>query len=69
MYSLGRKEYGRLGLGEDVEEKMEPTRVAKLNGKKCIHVDAGTAVSFAVTEGGECWQPLYHHKIHVQCTA
>lgn len=52
VYSLGRKEYGRLGHGEDGEEKDEPTVVKALENCKCINVACGTAVSMAVTEEG-----------------
>jgi len=55
VHSLGRKEYGRLGLGESVlEEKSKPTVVPKLRGKKCVHVSCGTAVSYAVASDGVC---------------
>lgn len=54
VYSLGRKEYGRLGLGEEnLEEKAEPTAVPVLKNHHCVSIDAGTAVSFAVTDKGE----------------
>ena len=52
MYSLGRKEYGRLGLGDNVEEKKVPTPIPTLEDKKCISINTGSAVSFAVTEQG-----------------
>lgn len=53
VYSLGRKEYGRLGLGENnLEEKSEPTVIPELRGVKCVGVACGTAVSFAVAEDG-----------------
>lgn len=56
VYALGRKEYGRLGLGEEnLEEKREPTLVETLDGKKCVRVNAGTAVSYAVTDDGEVY--------------
>ena len=56
VYALGRKEYGRLGLGEEgLEEKKVPTLVDTLNGKKCVKVNAGTAVSYAVTETGRSY--------------
>ena len=55
VYALGRKEYGRLGLGEDVaEEAQEPTLVKTLSDHTCISVNCGTAVSFAVTNKGKC---------------
>ena len=54
VYALGRKEYGRLGVGkENLEEKSEPCVIKTLQGKKCRMVNAGTAVSFAVLEDGE----------------
>jgi len=53
VYSLGRKEYGRLGLGENnLEEKSKPTVIPALRNKKCVHVNCGTAVSYAVTNDG-----------------
>ena len=56
VYSLGRKEYGRLGLGEkDLAEKSKPTAIPKLRSKKCVHVDCGTAVSYAIdSDGASC---------------
>lgn len=54
VYSLGRKEYGRLGLGsEDLEEKSAPTLIASLQDKKCVNVNCGSVVSFAVDDEGE----------------
>jgi len=54
-HSLGRKEYGRLGLGEsNLEEKSKPTVIPLLRSKKCIHVSCGSAVSYAVTKDGGC---------------
>ena len=54
VYSLGRKEYGRLGHGEEnLEEKSEPTVIEELKGKKCEQISAGTATSFAIDEDGK----------------
>lgn len=54
VYSLGRKEYGRLGLGsENLDEKSEPTLVASLQDKKCVNVNCGSVVSFAVDDEGK----------------
>ncbi|KAM4633941.1 regulator of chromosome condensation [Polymixia lowei] len=53
VYSLGRAEYGRLGLGQGAEEKSEPTPVAGIelaNGVTC-----GASVSFAVTREGSVY--------------
>jgi len=56
VYALGRKEYGRLGLGEEgLDEKKEPTLIPSLQNKKCICVNCGTAVSFAVTANGAAY--------------
>lgn len=52
VYSLGRKEYGRLGMGEIESDLSVPTLIPKLNSEKCIEVTAGEAVSLAVTESG-----------------
>ncbi|XP_056142568.1 regulator of chromosome condensation [Lampris incognitus] len=53
VYSLGRAEYGRLGLGQGAEEKSKPTLVAGLelaNGVNC-----GASVSYAVTREGSLY--------------
>ena len=52
VYSLGRMEYGRLGLGEDVEEKSQPTPLPALADRTCVSINSGSAVSFAVTDKG-----------------
>lgn len=53
VYSLGRAEYGRLGLGQDGEEKTEPTLVTGIEA--ACNVTCGASVSFAVTREGEKW--------------
>ncbi|XP_023246601.1 regulator of chromosome condensation-like [Copidosoma floridanum] len=52
VYTIGRKEYGRLGLGSLCEDAQELIPVPKLENLKCIDVAAGTAQSFAVTNTG-----------------
>ena len=52
MYSLGRKEYGRLGMGAIENDLSVPTLIPTLSSEKCIEVAAGEAVSLAVTESG-----------------
>lgn len=52
MYTLGRKDYGRLGLGENSTDVDEPTVVPKLKDKKCVDIACGSCVSYAVTEEG-----------------
>ncbi|XP_075051974.1 regulator of chromosome condensation [Mixophyes fleayi] len=49
-YSLGRAEYGRLGLGENAEEKNEPTLIPNL--PKIASVACGASVSYAVSKEG-----------------
>ena len=50
VHTLGRAEYGRLGLGENCGERREPAMV-KLEGK-CTDISAGSSVSFALMEDG-----------------
>ena len=52
VYCLGRKEYGRLGIGNTEEDAKVPTLIPVLENEKCVEVAAGEAVSFAVTESG-----------------
>lgn len=52
VYTLGRAEYGRLGLGENPGERSEPTLVPGLADKKCVDIAAGQSVSFALLEDG-----------------
>ncbi|XP_012707793.2 regulator of chromosome condensation [Fundulus heteroclitus] len=53
VYSLGRAEYGRLGLGEGAEEKSEPTPVPAMEPVK--GVSCGASVSYAVTRQGSLY--------------
>lgn len=55
VYSLGRKEYGRLGLGVETEEKSSPTMVKALDDERCVNIACGTAVSLAVTDDGKVY--------------
>lgn len=50
-YSLGRAEYGRLGLGKDAGEKSEPTVVPGISDVQVVA--CGASVSYAVTKQGE----------------
>ncbi|XP_017525240.1 regulator of chromosome condensation isoform X1 [Manis javanica] len=49
-YSLGRAEYGRLGLGEGAEEKSTPTPIPRL--PTVSSVACGASVGYAVTKDG-----------------
>lgn len=53
VYSLGRAEYGRLGLGAAAEEKSEPTPVPGMAAAR--GVACGASVSYAVTKEGSAF--------------
>ncbi|KAJ3598625.1 hypothetical protein NHX12_002130 [Muraenolepis orangiensis] len=53
VHSLGRAEYGRLGLGQAAEEKSEPTIVPGLGPS--TRVTCGASVSYAVTKEGSVY--------------
>uniref|UniRef100_A0A8C2Z4X3 Regulator of chromosome condensation 1 n=1 Tax=Cyclopterus lumpus TaxID=8103 RepID=A0A8C2Z4X3_CYCLU len=53
VYSLGRAEYGRLGLGEGAEEKNEPTPVTGMEPVSAL--TCGESVSYAVTREGSVY--------------
>ncbi|XP_043256607.1 regulator of chromosome condensation [Colletes gigas] len=55
VFVLGRKEYGRLGLGSNCLDAKELTAVPVLSSFKCVDVAAGSAQSFAVTESGSLY--------------
>lgn len=50
VYSLGRAEYGRLGLGEGAQEMNEPTLVTGMEPVRAVA--CGSSVSYAVTKEG-----------------
>ncbi|XP_054716060.1 regulator of chromosome condensation-like [Uloborus diversus] len=53
VYSMGRKDYGRLGLGENCDDTSSPTVIPTLANERCTNVSCGgNCVSFAVTEQG-----------------
>lgn len=53
VYSLGRAEYGRLGLGQGAEEKSEPTPVSGVENVQVVA--CGASVSYAVTKRGSVY--------------
>ena len=53
VFAIGRKEYGRLGLGENTEEPLLPKTIPDL--QNIATIAAGTACSFAVSESGEAF--------------
>lgn len=52
VYAIGRKEYGRLGLGKDCEDATELKEIDFFKDKKCSYIACGSSTSFAVTETG-----------------
>lgn len=54
VYSIGRHDYGRLGLGAISKEVHSPTMVEGL-GDPATEIGCGTAVSFAVTNTGNAF--------------
>lgn len=56
VFVIGRKEYGRLGLGKDAEDATELIEVPALKDKKVINIACGSATSFAVTENGTSYR-------------
>lgn len=53
VYSCGRAEYGRLGVGEDAKETATPVPVTALDGMHIKEVACGEAVSFALSSEGD----------------
>jgi hypothetical protein len=72
IYALGRKEYGRLGLGEDCDDAKKLIPIPALRDKKCVDISCGSSASFAVTDKGKykqwdktnlkCLKPRHCHK-------
>lgn len=54
-YAIGRKDYGRLGLGEGLKDVEELTLIPKLNEKNVTKVSCGDATSFALTSEGKVY--------------
>jgi regulator of chromosome condensation len=52
VYSLGRHDYGRLGLGKEAQTTGVPTLIPALENVKCKEVACGNCSSYAVTEDG-----------------
>ena len=53
LHSLGRSEYGRLGLGRFCTDANMPQNIN--NMEDCVEVACGTAVSYSVNSSGECY--------------
>ncbi len=55
VYSVGRADYGRLGLGEEATTQDLPAEVGALGDHNVQQVSCGEVVSFAVTEEGQLY--------------
>ncbi|XP_068993941.1 regulator of chromosome condensation isoform X1 [Neodiprion pinetum] len=55
VFTMGRKEYGRLGLGPNCTDAKELVPVPALKSIKCIDACTGSTQSFAVTSAGELY--------------
>ncbi|XP_062560508.1 regulator of chromosome condensation [Armigeres subalbatus] len=55
VHVIGRKEYGRLGLGDLKEDAKTVTPVNALADKNVVDICCGESVSFAVTDKGEVY--------------
>ena len=55
VYSVGRSEYGRLGLGENAEQISDPVKVDTLDSEAVDHVSCGEVCSFAITKQGKLY--------------
>ncbi|XP_065076912.1 regulator of chromosome condensation [Ochlerotatus camptorhynchus] len=53
VHVIGRKEYGRLGLGNVSEDAKTVTAVGTLADKNVVEICCGESTSFAVTDKGE----------------
>ncbi|XP_065662391.1 regulator of chromosome condensation [Hydra vulgaris] len=54
-YSIGRSEYGRLGLGKDAKETSLPKKIVSIEKENVVKIACGEAVSFAVTDKGHLY--------------
>lgn len=55
-YAIGRKDYGRLGLGKlDVDAIDELTPIKALDKLDILELECGECVSFAITKDGKAY--------------
>ncbi|CAG9759250.1 unnamed protein product [Ceutorhynchus assimilis] len=55
VYAIGRKEYGRLGLGKNCEDATILTKIKGLTGTVVVNIACGSMTSFAVSNKGQLY--------------
>jgi len=55
VYAFGRREYGRLGLGEIKEDAEYPKMIESFKNTKVIDISCGATTSFAITSDGKLY--------------
>ncbi|KAG5680923.1 hypothetical protein PVAND_010399 [Polypedilum vanderplanki] len=55
VYSIGRKEYGRLGLGDVQDDVAELTHITALKDKKIVDISCGAENTLALSEDGKLY--------------
>lgn len=55
VFSIGRKEYGRLGLGDVAEDVTELSQIESLNDKKIIAISCGAENNFGLSSDGKVY--------------
>lgn len=55
VYSLGRHDYGRLGLGSPGNTVGLPTLIPALADVKCVEIACGNCVSYAISDKGKVY--------------
>lgn len=53
VFSIGRKDYGRLGLGDVKEDVTELTEIKELADKKIVSISSGPENAFGLSEDGK----------------
>lgn len=52
-FAIGRKEYGRLGIGNAANDIEALVPIERLNNEKVTQLSCGESCSFAVTDNGK----------------
>ncbi|XP_022092763.1 regulator of chromosome condensation-like [Acanthaster planci] len=55
VYSIGRTDYGRLGLGDECKESYKPAQVAVLDAEEVVTIGCGSSMSICTTKKGDVY--------------